>query len=81
MFISAIIGIMGFCLAVLPNSLGYYQVPMSIMGGVYANLVLVLINSQIQLGSEETPSVIVSVIKFHMASSNSNDNTITEIPQ
>ena len=73
MSISAVVGIVGFFLAVLPNSPGYYQVPMSIMGGVYANSVLVLINSRIQLGSEESPSVIVSAMKFHTASSN---NTI-----
>ena len=65
MFILAIIGIVCFSLAFMsstPNS--YYQVPMFIIGQVYANSMLVLINSRTILGSEETPQTILSVLKF-----------------
>lgn len=65
MFILAITGIVCFSLAFVsstPNS--YYQVPMFIIGQVYANSMLVLINSRTILGSEETPQTILSVLKF-----------------
>ena len=65
MFFSAVIGIVAFLLAALPNSPGYYQVPMGITGKVYANSMLVLINNRMLLGSEEIPSSVSSVMKFH----------------
>ena len=74
----AVIGIVSFGLAMLSNN--YYQTPMGIIGKVYANSMLVLINSRMLLGSEEEPLTIISVIKFDAAPA--NDSTqITEISQ
>jgi hypothetical protein len=74
MFLPAVIGIVGCFLAVLPRSPGYSQVPLSIIGKVYANSMLVLINSRMVLVSEETRSANASVMRFHTASSNRNDH-------
>ena len=59
MLIPAIIGILSFSLAMLPND--YYQTPMVIIGKFYGNSMLVLINSRMLLGSEleETLSTIL----------------------
>jgi len=68
MFILAMIGIVCFTLAFLPGDQNsYYQVPMFIIGHVYANSMLVLINGRIILGSEETPRMAMSVLKFGTA--------------
>ncbi|KIM49804.1 hypothetical protein M413DRAFT_21942 [Hebeloma cylindrosporum] len=61
---AAIVGIVSFSLAILPGSPYYYQVPMGIIGKVYANSMLVLINSRMLLTSEETPLTITSALKF-----------------
>ena len=76
MFIPVVIGIMWFFLAVFPTSLGYYQVPVSITGKVYANSMLVLICSQVPLGSEEMPPTVVSAMIFCTASTNIKDSAI-----
>lgn len=74
--LTAVIGIVAFFLAVLPNSPGYYQIPVSIIGKVYANSMLVLLNSRMLLHSnhERTPSMNVTVMRFRTASHNSNDD-------
>jgi len=74
----AVVGIVSFALAMLSNN--YYQTPMGIIGKVYANSMLVLINSRMLLGSEEEPLTIISVIRFDAAPA--NDSTqITEMSQ
>ena len=79
MFISAVIGIVSFSLAVFPSYSiysVYYQVPMGIIGKVYANSMLVLINSRMELGSAETPSAVISVLRFGTTPVNPADSTI-----
>jgi len=49
----ALIGIICFSLAILPGSPYYYQTAMGIIGKVYANSMLVLLNSRMEIGSEE----------------------------
>ena len=53
----------------------YYQTPMGVIGKVYANSMLVLINSRmlLQTGSEET---IISGVKFATMPANNKDSTI-----
>jgi hypothetical protein len=77
-FISAIIGIISFSLAVLRSDELYFEVPIGIIGKVYANSMLVLINSRMVLGSEETqtPSRVISVVRFGMAPANPQDSAI-----
>jgi hypothetical protein len=72
MFFSALIGIIYFSLSVLPRYSTYYQAPVAIIGRVYAISMLVLINSRMQLGSEETqtPSAVISVLRFGTAPAN-----------
>jgi hypothetical protein len=53
MLIPAVLGIVSFALAMKPYTF-YYQTPMVIIGKVYANSMLVLINSRMLLGPEET---------------------------
>lgn len=76
-FISAIIGIISFSLAVIPGS-KYYQVPMCIIGKVYASSMLVLINTRIVFGSEETQALsrVISVLRFRTAPTNPEDSAI-----
>ena len=52
-FIAAVrvIGIVPFALAILPDSPYYYKAPMGIIGKVYANSMLVVINNRMQLGT------------------------------
>ena len=80
MSISAVIGIISFSLAISPGNynLIYYQVPVCIIGKVYANSMLVLINSRMILGSEEaqTPSTVISVLRFSTAPANPEDSAI-----
>jgi hypothetical protein len=78
MLLPAVIGIVSFALAMLSNN--YYQAPMGIIGKVYANSMLVLINSRMLLGSEEEPLAIVSVMRFDAAPANDSVHT-TEISQ
>jgi hypothetical protein len=47
-------------------------------GKVYANSMLVLINSRMLLGSEETPLAVGSVMRFRTASANSKDDSAIE---
>ena len=79
-FISAVIGIVCFLLVGLfpYSSTTYYQAPMGIIGRAYANSMLVLINSRMVLGSEETPtpSKVISALRFHTAPGNPEDNAI-----
>jgi len=78
--ILAVIGIVTFSLAILPSY--YYQTPMVIIGKVYANSMLALINSRMLLGSEETPLKIISAIRFDAAPATANDSEhIPEILQ
>ena len=75
MSIPAVIGIMCFSLAILPGDVDYYyQFPMGIIGKVYANSMLVLINSRMLLDSEETPSTIISEFKFATVPANNEDS-------
>jgi hypothetical protein len=78
MFILAVIGIVAFVLAFYPNNSIYYAAPMNIIGRVYANSMLVLINSRMVLGSEETqtPSKVISVLRFGTAPTNLVDSAI-----
>jgi hypothetical protein len=69
----AIIGIVCFLLAALPDSLYYYQLPMGIIGQVYANSMLVLINSRMFLGSEDTPSTTITALRFCTAPADNKD--------
>ena len=65
MSIPAVIGIVCFSLVILPGDAEYYfQFPIGIIGKVYANSMLVLINSRMLVGSEEKPSTIVSAVEF-----------------
>ena len=76
MSIPAVIGIVCFSLVILPGEPYYYQVPMGVMGKMYANSMLVLINCRMLLGSEETPSTIISALKFAMVPDNNKDSAI-----
>jgi hypothetical protein len=78
MFIPAVIGIISFSLAVFPSYSIYYQIPMGIIGKVYATSMLVLINSRMVLGSEEvqTASRVISVLRFAPAPANSKDSAV-----
>ena len=67
MSVSAVIGIVCFSLAILPGNPYYYQVPMGTIGKVYANSMLVLINSRMLLGPMEAPSTIISAARFGTA--------------
>lgn len=69
--LTAVVGIVCFSLAMLPSM--YYQVPMGVIGKVYANSMLVLINSRMLLGSEEAPSTIISQAQFAMTPANDED--------
>jgi hypothetical protein len=66
-FFPAIVGIVCFLLAAIPDTPFCYEFPMGAIGKIYASSMLVLLNSRMILGSEETPSKIVSVLKFAMA--------------
>jgi hypothetical protein len=80
MLIPAVIGIVNFSMAMLPNM--YCQTPMVIIGKFYANSMLVLINSRMLLGSEEAPLTIITAIRFNAAPVTANDSAhITEISQ
>jgi len=76
MFISAVVGIVSFVLSAFPRGSLYYQVPMGIIGKIYANSMLVLINSRMVLGSEDTQtqSRVISVLRFGTAPVNSEDS-------
>ena len=65
----------------LPAPTNYYQLPMGIIGKVYATSMLVLINSRMILDSnnEEMPSMITSVIRFGRAPFNEEDSAV-EVP-
>ena len=78
MFISAVIGIISFSLTLSPDHSTYYEVPMGIIGKIYANSMLVLINSRMVLGSEETPtpSGVMSALRFGTAPANPTDSAI-----
>ncbi|KAF5318152.1 hypothetical protein D9619_012089 [Psilocybe cf. subviscida] len=54
------VGIVCFSLAILPNSPYYYQVAMGILGKIYANSMLVLINSRMILGSNEDQDTVIT---------------------
>ena len=68
MSIPAVTGVVCFSLSMLPpgHAYYYYQFPTGIIGKVYANSMLVLINSRMLLGSEETSSTIISGFKFFL---------------
>jgi hypothetical protein len=75
-FILAVIEIIAFLLIIFPRCSVYYTIPMGIIGKVYANSMLVQINSRMVLGSEETetPSTVISILRFHMALANPRDS-------
>jgi hypothetical protein len=75
-FITAVIGIVSFALAILPGSPYYYQAPMGIIGKVYATSMLVVVNSRMQLGPKETPLRMISVLKFGTAPVNNKSGAI-----
>ena len=77
-FITAVIGIVSFVLSVTPHDSFSFEVPTGIIGKFYANSMLVLINSRMVLGSEETqtPSTVISVVKFGTAPANLTDSAI-----
>lgn len=64
MFILAVIGVASFSLAMLPGATYYYQFPIGIIGTIYGNSMLVLINSGMLISSEEIPLTIISAFKF-----------------
>ena len=76
MSIPAVFGIVCFSLAILPGTQYYYQFSMGIIGKVYTNSVLVLINSRMLLGFDETPSTIASELKFTTGPPNNEDSRI-----
>ena len=57
--IPAVIGLVSFGLAMIPYTF-YYQTPMVVIGKVYTNSVLVLINSRMLLRSVQMPPTITS---------------------
>jgi len=69
----AIIGIVCFLLVALPDNPYYYQFPMGIIGKVYANSMLVLINSRMLLGSEDTPTTKITGLRFCTAPADNKD--------
>ena len=80
MLIPAVIGIVSFSLAILPTN--YYQTPMAIIGKIYANSMLVLINSRMLLGAEVVPLTIISTMRCDTIPATANDSAhITEISQ
>ena len=78
MSIPAIIGIMCFSMSFLTqaNADHYFQFPMGIIGKVYTNSMLALINSRmlLVLGSEE--STITSSLKFATVPANNKYSAI-----
>ncbi|KIM49808.1 hypothetical protein M413DRAFT_21946 [Hebeloma cylindrosporum] len=74
--LTAVIGIVCFSLAILPGNPYYYQVPMGIIGKVYANSMLVLINSRMLLASVDAPSTIISAARFGTAPANDKDSVL-----
>jgi hypothetical protein len=73
--IPALIEILCFALAMLPGN-NYHRVPSSIIGKVYANSMLVLLNSRMVLGSEETPSTFISALRFGTVPANAKNIVI-----
>ena len=80
MFIPAIVGIVCFSLAIAEQGTrdpNYFKFPMGIIGKVYANSMLALINSRMLVGSEETASTNFSALKFATTvPANNEDSTI-----
>ena len=73
-FIAAVIGIVSFALMIMPGD--YYKTPMGVIGKVYANSMLVVINSRMRLlGPEETTLRMISVLQFGTAPPN-NKNSV-----
>ena len=61
----------------LPGEPSYYELPMGIIGKVYTNSMLVLINSRmLLLSSEGTPSTKMSALKFATVPDNKKDSAI-----
>jgi hypothetical protein len=72
MFIAAVIGIVCFSIAILPDNPYSYQIPMAVIGKVYANSMLVLLNSRMLLGPENSPLRMISSLNFGTASATDN---------
>ncbi|KIM49805.1 hypothetical protein M413DRAFT_21943 [Hebeloma cylindrosporum] len=69
--LTAVIGIVCFSIAILPNNPYSYKVPMAVIGKVYANSMLVLINSRmVLLGPEQTSLRVMLPLKFGTAPAN-----------
>jgi len=75
MLIPAVTAIACFSLAMSPGQY-YYQVPMCLLGKVYANSMLILLNSRMIIGSEEMPSTIISGLRFDVVPANTKAGTI-----
>jgi len=58
----AILAISSFVLTLLPGNPRYYQSVMGIIGKVYANSMMVLINSRIHLGVEGEQTTVVNLL-------------------
>ena len=58
----AVLAISSFVLTLLPGSPRYYQAVMGIIGKVYANSMMVLINSRIHLGVEGEQATVVTFL-------------------
>ena len=74
--IPALIAILCFVLAATLPRNNYHRVSSGIIGKVYANSMLVLINSRMTLGFEETPSTYTSLVIFAMEPTNGKDIAI-----
>jgi len=77
MFIPAVIAIACLSLVFFPPGVTYYyQVPMGIIGNVYANSMLLRINSRRQIYSEKEPLTMVSKARFGTAPTNDECTTL-----
>jgi len=75
--IAAVIGVVCFSIAVLPDNPYFFQVPMAVIGKVYANSMLVILNSRMMLlDPEETSLRDISSLNFGTASANDNINVL-----
>ena len=74
----AIVGIVCFLLAAVPATPFCYEFPMGAIGKIYASSMLVLLNSRMTLGSDETSSTTISVMKFGMAPDGNKGRRATE---
>ena len=78
MFIPAVIAIACLSLVFFPPGVTYYyQVPMGIIGNVYANSMLLRINSRRQIYSKKEPLTMVTVSKARFGAAPTNGECTT----